>query len=64
MTWIGIVALAAKGNPDLYRKLMGFPNDLPDLQKLKPPGGNLRPGGVAASFHARQERDELPETYL
>jgi hypothetical protein len=63
MTWIGIVALAANGNPELYRKLMGFPNDLPDLQKLKPPDGNLRLGGIAASFYARRERGELPETY-
>lgn len=63
MTWIRIIALAANGNPALYRKLMGFPNDLPDLQSLKPPGGNFRPDGVAASFHARRKRGELPETY-
>jgi hypothetical protein len=63
MTWIGIVALAAAGNPELHRKLMGYPDDLPDLQHLKPPGGNTRPKGVNASCRARRERGELPETY-
>lgn len=63
MTWIGIVALAANGDLDLYRKLMGFPNDLPDLERLKPPGGNARPEGVTASCSARRRRGELPEVY-
>jgi len=63
MTWIGIVALAATGNPELHRKLMGYPDDLPDLRRLRPPGGNRRPAGVSASCHARRERGELPETY-
>jgi hypothetical protein len=63
MTWIGIVALLGNCDPDLYRKLMGFPTDLPDLQQLRPPGGNIRPGGISASFHAKRQRGELPETY-
>lgn len=63
MTWIGIVALAANSDPDLHRKLMGFPTDLPDLLRLRPPGGNARPEGVNASWHARRKRGELPETY-
>jgi hypothetical protein len=63
MTWIGIVALAAAGNADLHRKLMGYPDDLPDLMYLKPPGGNTRPEGVNESCRARRERGELPETY-
>jgi len=63
LLWIGIVALAAKRNPELYRRLMGFPKDLPDLHKLKPPGGNSRPEGVAASFCSRKQRGELPDTY-
>jgi hypothetical protein len=63
MTWIGIIAMAASGDPDLHRKLMRFPNDLPDLQRLQPPGGNTRPEGILASFHARRQRGELPEIY-
>ena len=63
MTWIGIVALAANRHPDLHRKLMGFPTELPDLRRLRPRGGNTRPEGVNASWHARRKRGELPETY-
>ena len=63
MTWIGIVALAANSNPELYRKLMCFPEDLPDLERLKPPGGNTRPDGVNMCWYARRNRGELPETY-
>jgi hypothetical protein len=63
MTWIGILALAASADPALYRKLMGFPSDLPDLTPLRPPGGNKRPQGVTASFHALRQRGELPESY-
>ena len=61
--WIGIIALTAKRDPELYRRLMGFPADLPDLSKLKPPRRNSRPEGVAASFHAQRERGELPHSY-
>jgi hypothetical protein len=62
MTWIGIVALAARCHADLYRRLMGFPADLPDLQRLRPPA-NRRPAGVTACWHACRKRSELPETY-
>src|SRR5207302_793498 len=58
MTWIGIVALAANDDPDLHRKLMGFPTDLPDLRRLRPPGGNRRHEGVNASLYARRKRGE------
>jgi hypothetical protein len=43
--------------------LMGFPTDLPDLSKLKPPGGNRRPEGISESCFARRERGHLPKTY-
>jgi hypothetical protein len=49
--------------PELYRRWMGFPDDLPDLSRLRPPGGNLRPEGVAQSHLARRERGELPATH-
>lgn len=61
--WIGIVALAARYDPGLFRRLMGHPAELPDLGALKPPGGNARPDGVAASHLERRVRGELPETY-
>lgn len=63
LLWIGIVALAAKGDPELHRRLMGFPTDLPDLQSLQPTAGNRRADGIKASFHAQKARGELPETF-
>lgn len=63
MLWMGIVALAAEHKPELYRKLMGYPNDLPNLGRLRPPGGNARPQGVQQSCFARKEAGSLPEIY-
>jgi hypothetical protein len=63
MLWIGIVSLAARHDADLFRRLMGYPNDLPDLRRLEPPDGNSRPDGVGHSALVRRERGQLPETY-
>src|SRR5262249_37845552 len=53
--WIDIVALAQK-QPDLYERLMGYPDDVPNLRKCRPPQGNARPAGVEQSAYARRER--------
>jgi hypothetical protein len=63
LLWIGIVSLATGNAPDLYRRLMGFPENLPDLSRLRPPGGNARPAGVANSYLAQRRSGVLPETY-
>ncbi len=63
LLWIGIVALAARHDRDLYRRLLSYPDDLPDLRRLQPPGGNSRPGGVEHSALALRERGALPATY-
>ncbi len=63
MTWIGIIALAAKIDRPLFQKLMGFPDDLPDLARLRPPSGNTRPEGITHSYHAKRKRGELPDAY-
>ncbi len=63
MLWIGIIALAARHDEVLFRKLMGFPDDLPNLRRLRPPGGNTRPEGVGESWHARKERGTLSATH-
>lgn len=60
---IELIALLAEVRPELYRKWMSYPADLPDLYGLKPPGGNTRPEGVEQSHFARKQRGELPETY-
>jgi hypothetical protein len=42
--------------------IFGFPDDLPDLRELRPPG-NTRPEGMDHCCFARRERGDLPETY-
>jgi hypothetical protein len=61
--WISIIRLAQKHAPDLHRELLGYPEDLPDLSRLRPPGGNDRPQGIEQSHYAHRSRGELPETY-
>ncbi len=63
LLWIGIVALAERYDPSLYRRLMGFPDDLPDLKRLRPPGGNTRPDGVRTSYFVKRKDGLLPVTY-
>ena len=46
----------------LYRQLLGFPKDLPDLSRLRPPS-NTKPKDVEHSFHAQRKREGLPLTY-
>lgn len=54
LPWIGIIALAERCDPALYRRLLGYPDDLPDLARLRPPGGNTRPEGIGESAFARR----------
>ncbi len=61
--WIEIITLAAGFAPDLYGRVMGYPDDLPNLARLRPPAGNTRPEGIAQSHFARRERNQLPVTY-
>jgi hypothetical protein len=63
LLWIGIIALAQRSDPALYQPLMGFPDDLPDLRRLRPPGGNTRPEGVTICFHAQNRQSKLPARY-
>jgi hypothetical protein len=61
--WIRIVRLAALCDPELSRRLRGYPIELPDLSTLRPPEGNTHPAGVAQSHFARRQRGELPDVY-
>src|SRR5262245_11927234 len=63
MLWVGIISLAARHAPELYRRLMAYPDYLPDLRQLQPPDGNSRPEGLEQSALARREREELPPCY-
>ncbi len=48
---------------ELFKRWFGYPDDLPDLEGMRPDGGNSRPEGVKTSHHARRLRNELPEVY-
>lgn len=61
--WIGVLDLCRGHDPVLYHRILGFPDDLPDLGALQPPGGNTRPEGVQQSCFRARQRGELPETY-
>ena len=61
--WIGIVTLAQQAEPELFRRLMAYPDDLPDLATLRPPGGNTRPEGITESHFERRKRGDLPDIY-
>ncbi len=61
--WISIIALARKSDPVLWNELLGFPDELPDLSKFRPPSGDAKPEGIEESYFRKRERGELPETY-
>ncbi len=62
-TWLKILAAVREQDPQTYLDLMNYPQDLPDLEPLKPPRGNFRPQGVDQSYFARRRRGELPSAY-
>jgi hypothetical protein len=55
-----VVRLAEeKNNLALLQSLLGYPQDLPNLRAKRPPGGNIRPDGIAASCYEKRRRGEL-----
>jgi len=58
--WVQLIQLAKENDLELYLNLMGPPEDLPDLDRLKPPSGNSRPRGIIESYHAKRLRGEIP----
>jgi hypothetical protein len=59
--WMRNIELAEEHDQEHFRRLMGFPDDLPALDDSPP--GNTRPEGVLQPWYARRERGELPEVY-
>jgi hypothetical protein len=59
---IGILRSVAKTDEPLFQKLIGFPHNLPDLVKAKPPN-NKRKNGIYESAHYRMSKGTLPEWY-
>lgn len=55
------LGIIAKSDPDQWKHLMGFPSELPDLSRKRPPDGNTRPEGIGKSCYERRRRGVLPE---
>jgi len=59
---IKTMQILANADRDTYLLWMGYPEELPDLSKLRP-SSNTRPDGIKNSFFARHQRGELDEVY-
>lgn len=60
--WMRIIDLAKERDAKLYNQLVGFPEELPNLGRLRPPSNSL-PDGIEVSWYAKRRRGQLPETY-
>jgi len=52
-----------KNNVRMVANLLGYPADLPNLRRKRPPAGNTRPDGIADSCHEKRRRGELGLIY-
>jgi hypothetical protein len=48
---------------DLVLDAFGFPDDLPDLTSMRPPGGNRPKTGSVLSYYQLRQRNQLSEVY-
>jgi hypothetical protein len=48
---------------DLYLDVFGYPEELPDLPGMRPPGGNTLPDGVNTCFFVQKKLGTLPDFY-
>ena len=58
--------LTAQSDPnsrELMRAFFGYPENLPDLSQLTPPGGNGKPDGIKASHHNLRSLGKLDNVY-
>lgn len=63
-TVLQVIQLAEhKNNVEIILRLLGFPEDLPNLKQKRPPKGNTRPEGVSNSCYEKQHRGELALIY-
>ena len=49
------------GAREALASFLRYPDDLPDLARLRPPGGNSKPEGVSSSYFARRASGELSD---
>ena len=62
-----VILRSKQTHPDdidhIFRRTFGYPDELPDLSLLRPPGGNALRGSESRSHFARRERGELADVY-
>ena len=58
-----VLFILARADPTQYRRLMGFPERLPDLENETDAPENNLPKGLSQSHFAKRQRNELPEIY-
>ena len=63
LIWIRNVDLAKRYDAEQLIRMLGFPDDMPNLATLAPPA-NSKPEGVEQSYYALRSRGELPEYYV
>ncbi|MBI2481907.1 MAG: hypothetical protein HYV60_25645 [Planctomycetia bacterium] len=63
LVWMRIAEVARERDLELLKRLFGFPTELPDLRRCRPPGGNSRPEGITESWAAQANEGELPDCY-
>ncbi|MGH7173032.1 MAG: hypothetical protein ACRELG_22345 [Gemmataceae bacterium] len=67
-SFLKIAVLRAKYPDDsdvqhIYHEAFRYPDDMPDLRTMRPPGGNTIKDSGQTCYYARQERNELLATY-
>lgn len=60
--WLAILESVARNDEPWFRNLVGFPEDIPNLNAKRPPS-NSKPEGIEESAFALRERGELPDWY-
>jgi hypothetical protein len=63
LIWSRNIELARQHDVEQYKRILSYPNDLPDLATLQPVT-NSTPNGVRESYYALRSRGELQEYYL
>lgn len=62
LIWIRNVELAKAHDRQHYERLLGFPEELPDLRNQQ--CQNTKPEGIDHSYHAKAGRGELPTCFI
>ena len=63
LTWMRIIDICQKNDSELFASLMSYPDNMPDLSVLTPPG-NTQPEGVERSYFAMRADGSLSDGFI